>query len=577
MLQSSHSFLTLFSSIVLIALFGLFAVVATPVAAQVPDVPATVTVELEKKFSGAVPQGYTAQQFSFSVVGNGVDEIVTLSGGSNSAAQGTIDLPIGAYTITEIGPDGFVPGEWRPGWYGQCDASTDFSTTLQVTEGNVDHGTLYCQVDNQWRYGTLTVKKEFVGTTTAFSNFSFAVTQDGLVKHDGAFSDSGETVVVIGEGAYTVAEADYPSYTPSYSGDCDADGNGSMGFEDNQTCVITNTYDDSYVPPVLGCTDPQANNFNQAANTDDGSCTYSNGGDGNGDGDEPKYLVFGYVWHDANANTNWEGFGDDQSTSTEDELPSWTVTITSGSTTLSTTTDETGYYYFYVPAGTWIVTEILQAGWSQTFPLNNQHLVEVVDETLVQAADDTLLARLYAWVLPVVYAQSPTVYGPFNFGNVFTGTGGGNGSGPTSGSNPSGGGSGAPFCQSFTATLSGSVVTLAWDTTRGTNVKIERAGVELFYSTDDDITDEGTFETPYVADAVYELTVARGGRADTCTAAVNFAGGQGGGTPQVLGDQVAAVPLGAASAGAGGATPVSVPQPQPASAILLAPLARRHG
>lgn len=111
----------------------------------------TVTLNLEKKFSGPVPPGYLPQQFTFQVVGSSTNQIVTLTPYTQDSANGTIQLPKGTYTITEIGPTGFVPADWRPGWYGECKKGTTFSTTITIDNSNINDGTLYCQVDNQYR------------------------------------------------------------------------------------------------------------------------------------------------------------------------------------------------------------------------------------------------------------------------------------------------------------------------------------------------------------------------------------------------------------------------------------------
>lgn len=116
-----------------------------------PPVGPTVTLNLEKKFSGPVPEGYLPQQFTFQVVGAGVNQTVTLTPYTVDSANGTIQLPLGTYSITEVGPVGFVAGDWRPGWYGECKKGSTFSTTIVIDNKNIDDGTLYCQVDNQYR------------------------------------------------------------------------------------------------------------------------------------------------------------------------------------------------------------------------------------------------------------------------------------------------------------------------------------------------------------------------------------------------------------------------------------------
>jgi hypothetical protein len=134
-----------------------------------------------------------------------------------------------------------------------------------------------------------------------------------------------------------------------------------------------------------------------------------------------------------------------------------------------------------------------------------------------------------------------------------------------------GGGSAAPRCSLFEVERDGDEVTLNWETRNGTSMII-MSGTEQIYATDDnDIVDEGEFSFDNANAAEFELTVYRGTRNDTCTAELL---GLVGPTGQVLGEQVSAVPLGAAAAGAGGTSPVELPRIQTISAILLREVAR---
>lgn len=103
-----------------------------------------VDLYLNKQISGD-DQGFELSQFSYHVVGGDIDAIVP--------HDHTVRLPIGTYTIEELVPEGFNKEDWRIGWYGQCESGDTFMTTITVDEGNVDHGTLYCEADNQYRPG----------------------------------------------------------------------------------------------------------------------------------------------------------------------------------------------------------------------------------------------------------------------------------------------------------------------------------------------------------------------------------------------------------------------------------------
>lgn len=147
------------------------------------------------------------------------------------------------------------------------------------------------------------------------------------------------------------------------------------------------------------------------------------------------YTIEGYVWHDDNENEVWDGFAEENPT--EDPQADWKVHITNGIDTFSTETDQNGYYYFMVPAGTWTLTEDVQSGWSQIFPNNGTHVV-TVPAVLASADETTLFAAVMNYIIPTVHAVAleafKTTYGDYNFGNnevngptpTFT-TGGGSG------------------------------------------------------------------------------------------------------------------------------------------------------
>jgi hypothetical protein len=120
------------------------------------------------------------------------------------------------------------------------------------------------------------------------------------------------------------------------------------------------------------------------------------------------YRIKGYVWNDDNTNTEWDGITDEEQL--ESPLAGWVVRITNGTTTLSTTTDETGFYYFEVPAGTWTITEEVKEGWERT--TQESHVVTVPAPVTV-----TLLESVMQYIVPVAEAAVLATYGDYNFGN----------------------------------------------------------------------------------------------------------------------------------------------------------------
>ena len=81
--------------------------------------------------------------------------------------------------------------------------------------------------------------------------------------------------------------------------------------------------------------------------------------------------ISGYKWNDLNGDGVWDGG--------EPPLEGWTINL-DGPITGSDVTDVDGYYEFLgLPAGTYTVSETLQTGWTQTFPVSpNTHTIPIV-------------------------------------------------------------------------------------------------------------------------------------------------------------------------------------------------------
>jgi hypothetical protein len=154
--------------------------------------------------------------------------------------------------------------------------------------------------------------------------------------------------------------------------------------------------------------------------------------------EEDTYRIEGYVWNDKNENDVWEKEGEN----IEDDLFGWTVTATNGETTLTTTTDENGLYFFDVPAGVWTISETLQNEWNQTFPNAGTYVVTAPALSTMNKSE-SIFARALSTIIPTAYSATIDTFGPFNFGNVFKGCvtncgGSSNGGGGGGGSSRSG-------------------------------------------------------------------------------------------------------------------------------------------
>jgi hypothetical protein len=162
-------------------------------------------------------------------------------------------------------------------------------------------------------------------------------------------------------------------------------------------------------------------------------CKQTSGG---GEQDVTTYPIQGFVWNDDNTNEIWDGITTEEQGDEESPLAGWTVRITNGEQTFSTTTDAHGKYLFNVPAGTWTITEDVKSEWVRT--TQESHVV-----TVPQVETVTFLDSVVNAIIPTAYAASVVlthVYGDFNFGNDFQPAGGG-GSVRYSGGNGGNGGS----------------------------------------------------------------------------------------------------------------------------------------
>lgn len=223
--------------------------------------------------------------------------------------------------------------------------------------------------DNLPKTGVLLVHKVVVGESKPdYTQFSFTINDSATTS----FASSGVVDLIKEVGAYTITEVPAEGYDVTYE-NCKAI---SVNTEATSTCTITNTKKE--VPPP-----------------------------------EPDtYKIAGYLWHDDNGNALWDK-NDEEAEEIIEELPlsGWTVNITNGTTTMSTTTDEFGYYYFPVPAGIWVITENLKENWKLT-------TVESYTVTVPEEMVEIYSWSLWDYFLPTAYAAIvQTRANDYNFGN----------------------------------------------------------------------------------------------------------------------------------------------------------------
>jgi hypothetical protein len=149
----------------------------------------TVNLRMDKHISGD-SNGFTVDQFSYHIIGDGIDAVVPHGG--------LIALPIGTYSIEELVPEGFVKTDWRIGWYGECESGSTFTTSVTIDDGNIDHGVLDCQADNQYRPVRTSREEEdsgpaivLIATTSSKTTNEGASTLEGRTRESRTGSGGG--------------------------------------------------------------------------------------------------------------------------------------------------------------------------------------------------------------------------------------------------------------------------------------------------------------------------------------------------------------------------------------------------
>lgn len=95
----------------------------------------------------------------------------------------------------------------------------------------------------------------------------------------------------------------------------------------------------------------------------------------------PFATVTGIKWNDITA--------DGVKSTDEPVMDGWAIVLTNTATNVSysATTDITGAYYFYVPAGSYTVSEVGQSGWVQTYPSQGTYTLTVTGGNVYSSND----------------------------------------------------------------------------------------------------------------------------------------------------------------------------------------------
>ncbi|MBI2010779.1 MAG: hypothetical protein HYS89_00875 [Candidatus Colwellbacteria bacterium] len=281
----------------------------------------SVTLIIQKLVINDNGGTFEAQDFSFQV--NGGEPIDFEEADSPEEGENELTLDAGNYTVTEPEVGGYSTT------YDNCS-----EVFLSVGE------TATCVITNDDQPGTLIVEKVVIndddGDLTA-DDFSLFIDDAEVINGEENTVDAGD---------YIVSEDGDPGYTASFSGDCDENGNVTVGLGETKTCTITNDDNPVIIPPV-----------------------------------EPELgSIFGTKFNDLNGDGIWD---DD-----EPGLEDWTIQLWVGDDQLDETlTDVDGLYSFEdLEDDNYFVCELLQNDWVQTFPDTEDGCWEV---SIVDGSDET--------------------------------------------------------------------------------------------------------------------------------------------------------------------------------------------
>lgn len=360
---------------------------------------ATGTIIVHKDVQGPNGEDITDTSHSFTVKLDGSNPQTFTDGGTVTYSN----VPSGTHTITEDTPlAGYTLDNITP--------DSDIGTAgAQITVHPGQTTNVY--VVNRQQQATLIVTKIVIndnGGTKIVSDFPLFIDQTQVT--------SGQTNNV-NPGTYTVSETSQTGYASTIGGDCNSSGQVTLALGENKTCTITNddvapiltlvknvvndnggqaTQDDFkvYINGQLsswGAHILSAGNYTISEDTVSGYTPTSWGGDCEDHGkitlnigdektctitndDEPG-KISGKKFHDLNSNHTRD--------TGEPGLPDWTITLDKqhdinppvctggdvvGELCVKTTNSHGNYAFYSLEPGTYIVSEVLQPGWTQTRP-----------------------------------------------------------------------------------------------------------------------------------------------------------------------------------------------------------------
>ncbi|HLC60616.1 MAG TPA: SdrD B-like domain-containing protein [Candidatus Nanoarchaeia archaeon] len=228
---------------------------------------------------------------------------------------GAVILPQGEYIVTES-----INVNYSSTFSGDCDSNgnvvltTGENKTCNITNNDIAEGN-----------ATLKVTKIVINNDTGtaqVSDFELFVNQQSIISGQPLSLPAGE---------YAITESENELYAPSFSEDCDTNGNIVLNPGEIKYCTITN--DD--IPPILGqITGIKFNDSN-----------------GNGKRDEGE-----------NGLSDWRIFLDNNNNEVNDSGEPSTLTAADGT-----------FSFTNLGPGTYNIYELLYSRWNSTFPKDQRH------------------------------------------------------------------------------------------------------------------------------------------------------------------------------------------------------------
>jgi hypothetical protein len=248
-------------------------------------------------------------------------EVVNDDGGTLEADDFT--LRVGNTEVTRGQATAFNPGTYTvneletAGYFATYSGDCDSSGTLTMAAG----GSYTCTVTNNDLAPKITVTKVVEGGDKQVSDFNLYV---------GDTQVTSGVEIEMNAGIYTVREEGFGNYLPSFSGDCDEEGDITLEVGEEYSCTITNTY-------IPQCSDMMDND--QDGNMDEADRGCSSGTDDN-ESDDPAYACFNGADDDQDGFTDMNDPGCESQTD-DDEYNDPTPTPTGTPTATPTPTPKT--------------------------------------------------------------------------------------------------------------------------------------------------------------------------------------------------------------------------------------------